>query len=230
MDRLRDMTHKKFRAGLLRQDQEGYTQSAQNAATSRNLSSIVVNNYLDRSAEVSPSLEIVKESILPPALDVPDEAPDGERRELREKIKTFIKEPIVAGVSSRSARAQEETTETELEELDQNPKLKIYKARRFYDNAQVVIDVQFLIHVIKILIEHYHITVTKTDMEAIMSYFGEVEIITKNEVAKTREVEPASCCGMKNVTIEKIIQIVKKILVNGVNVAKYFPDFMDFLT
>jgi hypothetical protein len=42
-----------------------------------------------------------------------------------------------------------------------------------------------------------NITISKRDIEHILAYFGGVEVGTKKAVVKTREVEPATCCGTK---------------------------------
>jgi hypothetical protein len=219
MDKFRESSKKYFRAGVLRED--GYTQSAQNqsktqaATTATNRNSIVVNNYIDRSAEVSESHEFKELQPATPRPPVEREA--------------IIPISSVAEVPEVNVTPINETIEHELEDFDQNPKLKILKAKRFYDDKQVVIDVGFLIHVIKILIEHYHITICKTDIEEILTYFGTCEVGTKKQIIKTRDVEPATCCGMKEIEIEKIVTIIKKIVLNGCNIAKYFPALVDFL-
>jgi hypothetical protein len=214
MDRLRD-AQRKFRAGVIRTGQTGPSQSAQNQSESRNANVIHINTYVDRSGEVSESHEVAATPIIPRP---PVEAAPPPVVEL-----AVITEPA-------TSTGDLEHIETELEEFNQNPKLKVIKARRFYDDAQVVIDVQFLIHVIKVLIERYRNTVSKEDMEAVMSHFGEVEITMKRGVVKERAIEPASCCGgMREISVDKVITIIKKIVVNGINVAKYFPDFIAFL-
>jgi hypothetical protein len=230
MDKFRESSRKYFRAGVLRSQEDGYTQSAQNqsktqaanTATNRNANSIVVNNYIDRSGEVSENHElpprppvVEREAIIPISSIV---------TEIPEVIETHEEIPEAVTPTPTNERV-----ETELEDFDQNPKLKILKAKRFYDDKQVIIDVGFLIHVIKILIEHYHITICKTDIEEILTYFGTCEVGTKKQIIKIRDVEPATCCGMKEIDVEKIVTVIKKIVLNGCNIAKYFPALVDFL-
>jgi hypothetical protein len=51
MDKLRETAKTQFRAGVFRQGREPQT-SNQNQATNRNANLTIVNNYIDRSAEV----------------------------------------------------------------------------------------------------------------------------------------------------------------------------------
>jgi hypothetical protein len=235
MDKLKDSAKNHFRAGvplphssLFRLGQEK-TQSSQNQATNRNANVITVNNFVQTSGEVSENHDIQEKATPhPPKTErgLPSAAPAAADRDSIFPI--FVTEPPAAPTSQE--KNDKEAAPVELEELDQNPRLKIIKAKRFYEDQQVVIDVQFLIHVIKTLITHYHITISKTDIEGILAYFGDVEVGTKKSVIRTRDVEPATCCGMKEVNVEKIITTIKKIVINGCNIAKYFPELVEFLT
>jgi hypothetical protein len=237
METFKHTLNSPFRAGVIREGREK-TQSSQNQATNRNANLITINNYaaagaaegkpIDRSAEISECrgaaapVELAHH-IIDEKAEVTPKTPIIERDAVIPDNNIFITEP--------PAVAAAEKIETELEDFEQNPKLRVIKAKRFYDDKEVVIDVNFLIHVIKVLIQRYHIIICKKDVEEILSYFGTVEIGTKKQTIKTREVEPASCCGgMKNIDVETIIHIIKKIVLNGCNIGKYFPDLVTFLS
>jgi hypothetical protein len=58
------------------------------------------------------------------------------------------------------------------DDLDANPKLRKFKAKRT-DQVEYIVDVAFLENVIKVLIDNHNINITPQDIEAILSPFGE---------------------------------------------------------
>jgi hypothetical protein len=117
----------------------------------------------------------------------------------------------------------------EIEEYPPNPRLKRFRTRNPRE-AEFLIDVQFLRHVIQTLIVKHEITITAEDVQAIMSFFGEVEIRTHKRKIVEREVKEAGCFCSGEKTIEKIIEVIKKIIVAGINIRKYCPDLVSFLS
>jgi hypothetical protein len=95
------------------------------------------------------------------------------------------------------------------------------------NEAEFIIDVAFLRHVIHILITHHQLTITKHDIEAIMTHFGEVDVRTKKQRVHERSAD-VSCCGGSE-THEKIIEVIKKVIVQGWNVAIFVPELVSFL-
>jgi ribosomal protein L24 len=90
-----------------------------------------------------------------------------------------------------------------------------------------IIDVKFLKHVINVILTNHHITTDTNDLRDILNYYGEVDMRTTKEVVKTRGVKKRLLCG--NVDTEDVIEIVQKVLVNGVNIAKRVPDLVDYV-
>jgi hypothetical protein len=102
--------------------------------------------------------------------------------------------------------------------------------RRFRQNQDVLdiaVDVKFLKLIIKTLITNHHITTTPHDLECILSHYGEVEVKTDKQVVKHRGVKKKAICS--NVDTDEVIDIIQKILVNGVNIVRKIPDFVEFL-
>jgi hypothetical protein len=114
------------------------------------------------------------------------------------------------------------------DEFEQNPKLRIC---REVERAipEFTIDVSFLRHVISTILTRYNITLTKADIKEILSYFGEIELTTKKQVVKEREIVPSGCCGMTEKETEKVIETIKKLYVEGVNIVKHVPTLIQFL-
>jgi hypothetical protein len=79
-----------------------------------------------------------------------------------------------------------------------------------------VVDVKFLKHVINVILSNHHI----------LSYYGDVDMRTSKEVVKTRGVRKGLC---GNVDVDEVIEIVSKILVNGVNIAKRVPVLVEYI-
>jgi hypothetical protein len=119
----------------------------------------------------------------------------------------------------------------EIESFDQNPKLKRFKARTLRE-AEFNSDVAFLRHCIQTLIVQHGITITAADVESIMGFFGPVEMRTSRKHIIEREPpEPTCLCfGGSERTTDKIVEVVKKVIVQGVNIAKYVPALVEFLT
>jgi hypothetical protein len=114
----------------------------------------------------------------------------------------------------------------ELEEFNTNPQLRRFRAKRI-EEVEFVVDVEFLEHVIRVLIERHNIRVEAEDVEAIMSYFGECVVKTKEERFTTRGVD-VGCCGSK-AEQEKAMKIVKSVVVNGLNLVKHVPALLEFM-
>jgi hypothetical protein len=113
-------------------------------------------------------------------------------------------------------------------EFPANPKLKRVHTNRIYD-ADYTIDCDFLKHVIAILISHYNIQLTRLDVQSIVSYFGEVAVKTKKQKIKVRDVDAASgSCGGAAAR-EEIVELIKKVSLNGLSIAKHIPDLLEFL-
>jgi hypothetical protein len=91
----------------------------------------------------------------------------------------------------------------------------------------MVVDVRFLKHVIKTLITNHNIITTPHDLECILSYYGDVEIKTNKQVIQHRGVKKKSVCS--DVDSDEVIEIVNKVLVNGVNIVRKVPDFIAFM-
>jgi hypothetical protein len=104
--------------------------------------------------------------------------------------------------------------------------------RRFRQNQEVfdiVVDVRFLKQVIKTLIANHHITTTPHDLECILSLYGDVEVKTDKQVVQHRGIKKKKgVCS--EVDADEVIEIVEKVLVNGINIVKKLPDFVQFLS
>jgi hypothetical protein len=109
-----------------------------------------------------------------------------------------------------------------------NPLLNVIKPSRVHRDTEINIDVNFLKHVIKVLLTNHNITIDNKDIEDILKYFGDVEIITNKEIIKTRDVKSRGFCCC-DVDQEEIITFIKKILLNGYNIVKYLPELVEFI-
>jgi hypothetical protein len=89
-----------------------------------------------------------------------------------------------------------------------------------------VVDVKFLKHVIHVILSNHHISTDANDLRDILSYYGEVDMRTSTEIVKTRGVKKHIC---SNVDVDDVIEIVQKILVNGVNIAKRVPELVEYI-
>jgi hypothetical protein len=97
------------------------------------------------------------------------------------------------------------------------------------DEAEYIIDCDFLKHIINILIQNHSITVNKMDLDNILSYFGDVDVRTRKERIMEREVGESGCCGCSEKTRDKIIEVIQKVVLNGLSIAKHIPDLAEFL-
>jgi hypothetical protein len=84
----------------------------------------------------------------------------------------------------------------------------------------------FLKHVINVILSNHHITTDISDLRDILSYYGDVDMRTSKEVVKTRGVKKGLC---GNVDVDEVMEIVSKILVNGVNIAKRVPELVEYI-
>jgi hypothetical protein len=126
-------------------------------------------------------------------------------------------------------RTSEFTNIDDRAQRDLNSQGDLIELRRFCQNQDVlniVVDVKFLKHVIRTLITNHDITTTPHDLECIMSYYGDVEIKTEKQVVKHRGIKKGMCTKVDS---DEVIDIVQKILVNGVNVVRKIPDFIEFI-
>jgi hypothetical protein len=96
------------------------------------------------------------------------------------------------------------------------------------DLFKLDVDVNFWKHVIKILITNHHITTDHKDLSDILMYCGDVDIKAEQQHIKTRSAKNKRLCG--NVDIDEVIEITQKVFVNGVNILKRLPDFIQFLS
>jgi hypothetical protein len=119
--------------------------------------------------------------------------------------------------------------EADDEVLDPNPKLHRFRAQRL-NNVEYVADVAFLEHVIHTLITNHNITVTPADIEAMLSYFGECAVNTRIEHCMTRDVDAEpTWCGTTQKQREQAIEVIKSVVLNGLNSAKAIPSMQQFL-
>jgi hypothetical protein len=114
------------------------------------------------------------------------------------------------------------------EEYEANPKICKFKAKRA-DDHEYIVDVEFLVHVIKVIVENHNITFTPADVEEMLSGFGDVSVKTAQQTYMTRDVEPG-CCGMTATQKEQVMTVIKSVALNGLNLAKHIPDMLSFST
>jgi hypothetical protein len=202
---------------------KGYpeVQSTQGTNAQDTTTNIYVQTILGSSAEVSEAERLDLKS-----------GPLSRKVVVKPPVSTFdlpdVDEPVeeaIVPVKTESTATDESTLE--LEELpDQNPKLRKFKAGTLR-TAEFNIDVSFLRHVIHILITNHALTLTATDIHDIFAYFGEVEVRIKKRKIVERDVEDSGCCGPAH--REKIVEVIQKILVLGLNIAKYCPELVKFM-
>jgi hypothetical protein len=57
-----------------------------------------------------------------------------------------------------------------------------------------------------------------------------VEVRTEHQTILSRDIDlEPTCCGTTSKQKHQIIEVITKILVNGVNIAKNLPEFVSFL-
>jgi hypothetical protein len=174
-------------------------------------------NVFGTSADVSDAIPLSS------IVELPTTAVEAEPRDVEHA-------PVPPAAAATTAVEQSSLELHEIESFDQNPKLKRFKARTLRE-ADFNIDVAFLRHVIQTLIVNHNITITAVDVQAIMSFFGPVEMRTSRKHIIEREpAEPCLCFGGSERTTDKIVEVVKKVIVQGVNIAKYVPALVEFMT
>jgi hypothetical protein len=87
---------------------------------------------------------------------------------------------------------------------DDNVNIRHFEAKP-EDLFKLDVDVNFLKHVIKILITNHHITTDHKDLSDILMYFGDVDIKAEQQHIKSRGVKNKRLCG--NVDIDEVIEI-----------------------
>jgi hypothetical protein len=175
-------------------------------------------NVFGTSADVSDAIPLGS------IIELPTVAVESESRDIELK-------PVPPAAAAATPIEQSSLELHEIESFDQNPKLKRFKARTLRE-AEFNIDVAFLRHVIQTLIVNHNITITAVDVQAIMSFFGPVEMRTSRKHIIEREPpEPKCLCfGGSERTTDKVVEVVKKVIVQGVNIAKYVPALVEFMT
>jgi hypothetical protein len=122
-----------------------------------------------------------------------------------------------------------QATTAELEDFDDNPKLRRFRAKQL-DQVEYVVDVAFLENVIKVLIDNHSISITPQDIEAILSPFGECVVKTEHILVKSRGIdEDLNCCGCSKKQEQEAVEVVKSIALNGLSLVKHIPDLLGFL-
>jgi hypothetical protein len=212
------------------------SQADQHASKAMNTNTITITNILPGSAERSSNPRFAGETapaaapaapladepagLRPPGLEETREARDGPKARHEQHAETAPNVPAPSGDDAASAAPEEE--------WEQNPPLKRVRARRIQE-AEYIIDVAFLSHIIKTLIEHHGITITPADVETILSYFGEADVRTERQTLKTRgKKKKGGCCS--DIEPDEVIEVVKKVALNGLSIAKHIPDLLSFLS
>jgi hypothetical protein len=110
-----------------------------------------------------------------------------------------------------------------------NDNIPLQRFRKITDTQpDSVVDVRFLRHVIQVLITNHNITTTPQDLENVLSFFGDVDVRRERQVVKARSAKnKGGCCS--DVDVDDVMEIVSKVLVNGVNIIKSMPKFIQFL-
>jgi hypothetical protein len=92
----------------------------------------------------------------------------------------------------------------------------------------LTVDVGFLKHTIKTLITNHNIVTTPRDLEAILSYYGDVDVQTEHQRVLTRAPKKSGGCWSSD-EVEQFVDTVTKILIKSVNITKKMPAFIGFL-
>jgi hypothetical protein len=138
--------------------------------------------------------------------------------------------PAVMQSASGAIDAEPARAGQSVDSFDSNPKLKRFRAKRL-DSAEYVVGLAFLEHVIKVLIENHSIVLTPTDTGDILQYFGDCVVNTRIEHCMNRDVDldDIGCCGCSEAQKETAIEVIKSVLLNGLNIAESLPDMVQFL-
>jgi hypothetical protein len=202
-------------------------QTTQNASESTNNICVGFGNSADVSdaGPLAPIVEVATPEPVEPAV----RSTESELRsaETVVPVEELQPKPPTSRIQRQSQVVESSLELHEIESWDENPRLKRSKARNLRE-AEFTIDVAFLRHVIQTLITRHEITITSQDVHDIMAFFGDCEIRTSKRKVVERGVDGGCLCFSAKDT-ERIIEVVKKVLVLGVNIAKYCPDLMAFL-
>jgi hypothetical protein len=137
-------------------------------------------------------------------------------------------EPAILGTTPDNGVVDSLTEIQVPDPLKTSDNIELRRFRQNQDVLDVVVDVRFLKLVIKTLITNHNITTTPHDLECILSHYGDVEIKSDKQVVQHRGVKRTGLCT--NVDSDEVIDIIQKILVNGVNIIRKVPDFVQFLS
>jgi hypothetical protein len=110
---------------------------------------------------------------------------------------------------------------------ESNPKLRRFKAKRS-DQLEIVIDVAFLQHIIKTIIENHGVVLSPKDTEDILGYFGECVVKTEHVAVLPRGAEEPRC-GCSKKQQQEFMDVVKSVLLNGMKLGTQMPQFVQFL-
>jgi hypothetical protein len=105
-----------------------------------------------------------------------------------------------------------------------------FRAKQLSD-VEYTADCEFMEHMVKVIVENHHIKITPQDIEDILSYFGEVNVKTQFVEVQSRDVDvDVGCFGCGSAEQKKeAIEVVKSLVLNGLNVLKSLPDLVQFL-
>jgi hypothetical protein len=135
------------------------------------------------------------------------------------------------GTSEFTPRSSADNVEitTAAEPLNPNPKLHRFRAKRS-DELEVIVDVEALTHIIHVLIDNHSIIVTPKDLEDILRYWGDPTVKTELVAVQSRSVPVAGggCCACTDEQKEEVIETIKSIALNGLNLVKSLPDLVSF--
>jgi hypothetical protein len=165
----------------------------------------------------------LKTSCEPAVLDTPKTDIDDEP-----ELVMYVADSLVQPPPALKTSTFDGEPDGDVEELADNVALKRFRQRQTVETSFVV-DVSFLRHVIATLIRNHNITTTNNDLRDILAHFGDVELRTQKQVVKSRSTKKSGMCGCADVDMDDVIEIVGKVLVNGVNLAKNMPAFLQFL-
>jgi hypothetical protein len=208
-------------------------QSTQGTNANDTTTNIYVQTILGTSADVSDAERLDLKPIQGRIVKPPAQAPDFEPLETDNVVATFERvadAPFSPQGWQDSPATTTTTTEIELDEFVENPKLKRFRAKRA-DKLELTVDVSWLKHVIHVLIANHSITISPRDVHDIMQYFdSDCEIRVKKKRVVERSASEPTCCGTTEQEREVVIETISKIIVSGLNIIKTSPPFIGFLT
>jgi hypothetical protein len=105
-----------------------------------------------------------------------------------------------------------------------------FRAKQLSD-VEYTADCEFMEHIVKVIVANHSIKITPQDIEDILSYFGEVNVKTQMVEVQSRDVDlDVGCFGCGSAEQKKeAIEVVKSVVLNGLNVLKSLPDLVGFL-